>query len=218
MNLSLQLLSCLLTGILSMLSHGVEFLVAALLIMFINLLSLKEFRLALGGVLSTLALYGGSQILLVHGSGGMFGSIMASMLFFFFKVAPAIFLGIGIFRHLSITQLLLVLDGLKIPPRASYALTLTCCYLPLFFKEYNHTKESLHLRLGTHRPTPLQWLEFRLAPLMLRAISLSEELANSALIRGLDSPQKTPPAKSPWRRIDTLYALLISLVFIGGIL
>ena len=89
-------------------------------------------------------------------------------------------------------------------------MAVTCRFIPTIFIEYQLIKEAMKLRgiktgfipLIKH---PIKQIEYILIPLLIRASDLSDELAASAMTRGIDSPNRTSYSLTKFHRTDYLF-------------
>ncbi|MCR5637793.1 MAG: energy-coupling factor transporter transmembrane protein EcfT, partial [Lachnospiraceae bacterium] len=77
-----------------------------------------------------------------------------------------------------------------VPKKVTIPISSMFRFFPTIKEEYSAIKDAMTLRGVGAWSNPLEMLEFRLVPLMTELLSINNELAASALTRGLDAPNK----------------------------
>lgn len=129
------------------------------------------------------------------------------------KFGPSVLTMVYLYQSLDTSRLLRALEQTGVPGPVLIPLGITFRFLPSFVREFTHIRDALAFRglpltWRTLVTRPLALMERLLVPLLMRALLIGEELARSALARGMGGPgRKTvycPIRFSPW---DTAFCL-----------
>ena len=124
-----------------------------------------------------------------------------------------VMIGLYILKTTSVSELICSLEKLRLPRQVSVPLSVSFRFMPTIHEEYGYLKDSMRVRgiklsPGTFILHPVRTIEFSIIPLLMRSIRISDELAASAMVRGLDSGyRKTPLYELRMRAVDYLYLL-----------
>lgn len=118
----------------------------------------------------------------------------------------------------SISEMLESLNRMKVPRRISIPFSVLLRFMPTIKIELKALQENMKMRgIVTSRFFPLlhpiKYIEYTLIPLLMRMITISDELSASALIRGLDSDEKRISlTELKFNKTDLLIGLLGTLI------
>lgn len=90
----------------------------------------------------------------------------------------------------TVSEFMAAMDRLHVPKKVTIPISSMFRFFPTIKEEYSAIKDAMTLRGVGAWSNPLEMLEFRLVPLMTELLSINNELAASALTRGLDAPNK----------------------------
>lgn len=99
------------------------------------------------------------------------------------KFLPCFILGKWILTKTEVSEFVAVMWKLRLPQIAIIPLSVVFRYFPTIKEEWGSIRAAMKMR-GIHVS-----LEHIMVPLLMSAVSVSEELSAAALCRGLDSPE-----------------------------
>lgn len=133
---------------------------------------------------------------LTHYIGNVTLLVAATTVNFFFLKFTAIFmLGSFLIKTTTVTEIICALETLKIPNQITIPFAVAVRFIPSIQEDFTALKASLRVRnisisLWSFLRRPIQTVEYMLVPILMRAYKISDELAASAMIRGIDSANK----------------------------
>lgn len=130
----------------------------------------------------------------LHGAAAVAANLAAYVCYFLLKLAPLGAVFVAVCRTSRLGQLLAALEWAGLPRPAVLAVAVTFRFVPTLLEEYGHIRDALALRRGRGlwRRNPLRVAEELLLPLLVRSARLADELAASALTRGIEAPEALP--------------------------
>ena len=211
----IKLLQILLFGVMLFLLHtdiGSGLLIAVLA-GFLVFLRLPVCGLKLG------LYYGGLSLLYLllksvnHGGGLV--TVFTLILFLLRKLAPIVGIYYLFTRAMTVGEFLNALNKLHVPQKVIIPLAVTLRFFPTIGQEVGVIRDALRLR---GRPltflsfcrAPMEMLEYVFVPLMMRCVRIADELAASAVARGIENPQMHTamyPLKLRW--VDAVYLAVL---------
>ncbi|MGD9160216.1 MAG: energy-coupling factor transporter transmembrane component T [Desulfobacteraceae bacterium] len=142
-----------------------------------------------------------------------------SLYFMIIKFSPMFVMMVFIQASLNTSRFLHMLDQMRIP--AKYVIPLGVClrFMPSAAAEIRQVRYAMRMRgirffsFFTVRH-PFVMLGYMMAPILVRSLSIGEELARSAVARGIESTvQKTSIHKLSFRTVDRVVFVVWSLFF-----
>ncbi len=170
----------------------------------------------------TLAFYGVFLLLdsMASGIGSSTLSLVIVTLSYFIQKCTTIFmLGAYLSGTTSVTEVICTLETLRLPDQIIIPFAVAMRFMPSIREDFSCLKDSLRVRnidvsirgILTH---PLQTMEFLVVPILIRSYKTSDELAASAMVRGLGSGRrKTILRPLKFRALD-----FVALAFILGMI
>lgn len=148
------------------------------------------------------------------GSGYQFKGLLALVMGFLntgVRMLPAMLLGYWLAVSVRVGDFLASADRCGLPRVASIPIAVALRYLPTIAAENGQIRMAMKtrgIRVGviSFLKNPMAALETSLIPLLLRSATVADELAASALTRGLDSPGKRTHARPPSLGAADLFA------------
>ena len=178
--------------------------------------------------LGTAAAWGGYRLLLTNSSVPLV--LMAYGCFFILKTLPLVCLCASVATTTRLSELFALLGKTRLPSSLILAIAVTCRFIPTLDGEYGRIREAMRVRgirggVMAFATRPIRQVEYILLPLATRATRLADELAASAMTRGIESPVRREYALSPLRPADTglmawliLLAAAFAFISTGGII
>lgn len=109
------------------------------------------------------------------------------------KFTPMFVMMIVVYSTLNVSRFLHTLEKSGLPKAFVIPLGVSIRFVPSLTEEYQHIRNAMKFRgigvsLGNMMRKPLTTIEYILVPLLMRSLSISDELARTALTRGIDNP------------------------------
>ncbi len=102
--------------------------------------------------------------------------------------------GLVMFRFLisstTVSEFIAAMDGFHIPKKVAVPVSVMFRFFPAMREEYGLIRNAMKLRgIGSIRH-PFRMLEYQMLPFLTELLQIGNELAASAMTRGLDAPKK----------------------------
>lgn len=116
---------------------------------------------------------------------------------------------------MTVSELLQALDTLRVPRVIVIPLAVTLRFFPTIGLEVAAIRDALRVRnrrpsAGGFLRAPLQMLEYVIVPLMMRCITIANELSASAVARGIENPaRRTAMRPLRFTQVDAAYSLFV---------
>ena len=102
------------------------------------------------------------------------------------RMMPCILAGILLVRNASMQKMIAAMRALHLPQGFSTAISTTLRYFPAIKEEFGHVRAAAKLQ-----NIPMsERLESTIVPIMMSAVSTSDEIAAAAVVRGIENPCK----------------------------
>ena len=102
------------------------------------------------------------------------------------RMMPCILAGILLVRNASMQKMIAAMRALHLPQGFITAISTTLRYFPAIREEFGHVRAAAKLQ-----NIPLsERLEATVVPIMMSAVSTSDEIAAAAVVRGIENPCK----------------------------
>ncbi|MDR0288242.1 MAG: energy-coupling factor transporter transmembrane protein EcfT [Clostridiales bacterium] len=111
------------------------------------------------------------------------------------KMVPIIMVGRWIMKTTHMDDLMVSLQRLKLPQSVTIPLTVSFRYIPTLAIEYSMIRNTMAIRgicdtIWKKLARPIQTVEYILIPLLMRCLTVTDELAASGTTRGLEREEK----------------------------
>ncbi len=178
------------TGILIFINNRMEveclFILMPLVLFFI----LKDFTFAIKQIILFFVLIG-MQLFLIPLLPMTVGGILCIFLMYIRKLIPCFMLGKYIIKTTKVSKFMAALYKMKVPKGFSIALTISLRYFPTMKEEWSYIKDAMLLRgisvsLFGFLKHPFKTLEYVYVPMLISASSISDEITQAAITRGID--------------------------------
>ncbi len=128
------------------------------------------------------------------------------------QILPGMMMAYFLLASTSVSEFVTAMDRLHVPKSISVPMSVLFRFFPTIVEEYGHVRDAMRMREVGNLRQPMAMLEYRMVPFMTSIVSISNDLAASALTRGLSAPVRRTnvcPIGFTWR--DGL-----ALVLTGG--
>ena len=120
---------------------------------------------------------------------------IATVSFFLLKCTAIFMLGSFLIETTPVTEIICALETMKVPNQIVIPFAVAVRFIPSIREDFNSLKASLRVRnisvsIWNFLRHPIQTIEYMLVPILMRSYKISEELAASAMIRGIDNGRK----------------------------
>lgn len=128
------------------------------------------------------------------------------------QILPGMMMAYFLIVSTSVSEFVTAMDRLHVPKSISVPMSVLFRFFPTIVEEYGHVRDAMRMREVGNLRQPMAMLEYRMVPFMTSIVSIGNDLAASALTRGLSAPVRRTnvcPIGFTWR--DGL-----ALVMMGG--
>ena len=128
------------------------------------------------------------------------------------QILPGMMMAYFLLASTSVSEFVTAMDRLHVPKSISVPMSVLFRFFPTIVEEYGHVRDAMRMREVGNLRQPMAMLEYRMVPFMTSIVSIGNDLAASALTRGLSAPVRRTnvcPIGFTWR--DGL-----ALVLMGG--
>lgn len=212
-NPATKLLLMVLVGIIVFVTVKIQTLLLLIILITILMLSSGVYKTTFK-FLAIFAIFVLLDIVSVFVGGNLIWVMFLATIFIFWRFMVLFMIGFYIEKTTPVTELIDSLERMKIPRQITIPLAVALRFMPTIREEYSCLRDSMRIRnIGTSFidliSHPIQTLEYSLVPLLIRSYTISDELAASAMVRGVDNPkQKTSLYQSKLRKLDVILIIL----------
>lgn len=128
------------------------------------------------------------------------------------QILPGMMMAYFLIVSTSVSEFVTAMDRMHVPKSISVPMSVLFRFFPTIVEEYGHVRDAMRMREVGNLRQPMAMLEYRMVPFMTSIVSIGNDLAASALTRGLSTPVRRTnvcPIGFTWR--DGL-----ALVLMGG--
>ena len=128
------------------------------------------------------------------------------------QILPGMMMAYFLIVSTSVSEFVTAMDRMHVPKSISVPMSVLFRFFPTIVEEYGHVRDAMRMREVGNLRQPMAMLEYRMVPFMTSIVSIGNDLAASALTRGLSAPVRRTnvcPIGFTWR--DGL-----ALVLTGG--
>jgi energy-coupling factor transporter transmembrane protein EcfT len=147
--------------------------------------------------------------------------LLLTLLYVFQRLVLLAMLGAYVAGTTTISEFICALEKLRLPRQISLPLAVSLRFMPTIWEEYGYLKDSMKIRgievswVGLIRH-PVKVIEYTIVPLLMRSLMIADELAASAMVRGIDSGRpKTPLRELSLNASDYLTVLCFAVAIAG---
>ena len=150
--------------------------------------------------------------MLIRHTYGILNFVMVALFMCISRFMPGLVMGAYLVGTTKISEFMAAMDRMHVPQSVSIALSVTFRFFPTLKEEYQSISKSMRVRgVRFGGGKPFQMLEYRLIPLIISSVKISEELSAAALTRGLGSPKKRTNICEIGFRIQDIIAIGLCL-------
>lgn len=128
------------------------------------------------------------------------------------QILPGMMMAYFLIVSTSVSEFVTAMDRMHVPKSINVPMSVLFRFFPTIVEEYGHVRDAMRMREVGNLRQPMAMLEYRMVPFMTSIVSIGNDLAASALTRGLSAPVRRTnvcPIGFTWR--DGL-----ALVLTGG--
>lgn len=128
------------------------------------------------------------------------------------QILPGMMMAYFLLASTSVSEFVTAMDRMHVPKSISVPMSVLFRFFPTIVEKYGHVRDAMRMREVGNLRQPMAMLEYRMVPFMTSIVSIGNDLAASALTRGLSAPVRRTnvcPIGFTWR--DGL-----ALVMMGG--
>lgn len=142
----------------------------------------------------------------------MINLLFTGMIALMTQILPGMMMAYFLIVSTSVSEFVTAMDRMHVPKSISVPMSVLFRFFPTIVEEYGHVRDAMRMREVGNLRQPMAMLEYRMVPFMTSIVSIGNDLAASALTRGLSAPVRRTnvcPIGFTWR--DGL-----ALVMMGG--
>lgn len=119
-----------------------------------------------------------------------FNLLFTGIIAFSVEIIPGYMMAYFIFSTTSVGEFIAAMDRMHVTKKLTIPISVTFRFFSTIREEYVNVRDAMKLRgIGSFR-NPLMMLEFRMVPFLTSIVSIGNDLAASALTRGLAAPNE----------------------------
>lgn len=118
------------------------------------------------------------------------------------QILPGIMMAYFLIVSTSVSEFVTAMDRMHVPKSISVPMSVLFRFFPTIVEEYGHVRDAMRMREVGNLRQPMAMLEYRMVPFMTSIVSIGNDLAASALTRGLSAPVRRTnvcPIGFTWR-------------------
>ncbi|MBA1325028.1 energy-coupling factor transporter transmembrane protein EcfT [Enterococcus faecium] len=143
--------------------------------------------------------------------------IFGTSLYIVFRMLPVVMISWLLVSVYTSNELLSSLEKIHLPKKIMLSITVVIRFFPTYRSEIRMIKESLKMRnICLSFFQPLQYLEFLLVPVLIRATMIAEEMTANAITKGIESPVKRSSYyKTNMSLLDYIILFSVTIFFLS---
>lgn len=118
------------------------------------------------------------------------------------QILPGMMMAYFLIVSTSVSEFVTAMDRMHVPKSISVPMSVLFRFFPTIVEEYGHVRDAMRMREVGNLRQPMAMLEYRMVPFMTSIVSIGNDLASSALTRGLSAPVRRTnvcPIGFTWR-------------------
>lgn len=118
------------------------------------------------------------------------------------QILPGMMMAYFLIVSTSVSEFVTAMDRMHVPKSISVPMSVLFRFFPTIVEEYGHVRDAMRMREVGNLRQPMAMLEYRMVPFMASIVSIGNDLASSALTRGLSAPVRRTnvcPIGFTWR-------------------
>lgn len=118
------------------------------------------------------------------------------------QILPGMMMAYFLIVSTSVSEFVTAMDRMHVPKSISVPMSVLFRFFPTIVEEYGHVRDAMRMREVGNLRQPMAMLEYRMVPFMTSIVPIGNDLAASALTRGLSAPVRRTnvcPIGFTWR-------------------
>ena len=140
--------------------------------------------------------------LLVSLLPAMINLLFTGMIALMTQILPGMMMAYFLIVSTSVSEFVTAMDRMHVPKSISVPMSVLFRFIPTIVEEYGHVRDAMRMREVGDLRQPMAMLEYRMVPFLTSIVSIGNDLAASALTRGLSAPVRRTnvcPIGFTWR-------------------
>lgn len=132
----------------------------------------------------------------------MINLLFTGMIALMTQILPGMMMAYFLIVSTSVSEFVTAMDRMHVPKSISVPMSVLFRFFPTIVEEYGHVRDAMRMREVGSLRQPMAMLEYRMVPFMTSIVSIGNDLAASALTRGLSAPVRRTnvcPIGFAWR-------------------
>lgn len=142
-------------------------------------------------------------------------ALFTGMIALFTQILPGMMMAYFLIVSTTVSEFVAAMDRMHVTKKISMPFSVLFRFFPTIIEEYGHVKDAMLMRKVGSIRNPMKMLEYRMVPFLTSIVSIGNDLAASALTRGLNSPVKRTnvcPIGFTWRDGIAFFAIIFCLI------
>ena len=143
--------------------------------------------------------------------------LFTGMIALFTQILPGMMMAYFLIVSTTVSEFVAAMDRMHVTKKISVPFSVLFRFFPTIIEEYGHVRDAMMMReVGSIR-SPMKMLEYRMVPFLTSIVSIGNDLAASALTRGLNAPVKRTnvcPIGFTWRDGIAFFATICCLIIV----
>lgn len=103
------------------------------------------------------------------------------------QILPGMMMAYFLIVSTSVSEFVTAMDRMHVPKSISVPMSVLFRFFPTIVEEYGHVRDAMRMREVGNLRQPMAMLEYRMVPFLTSIVSIGNDLAASALTRGLSA-------------------------------
>ena len=149
-------------------------------------------------------------LMLIKNTYGIVNFILVAIFMVVARFMPGFVMGCYLVTTTRVNEFMEAMSRMHIPNSVSIALSVTFRFFPTLKEEYESINKSMKvrgIRFGGGKPSKI--VEYRLVPMIISSMKISDDLSAAALTRGLGSPRKRTNICEIGFRLQDILAIIL---------
>lgn len=140
------------------------------------------------------------------------------------RISVFVAMGMWMTSRMKVGNFITALENMRVPKGMTITFAVVLRYIPTVRQEFYYIKNTMRLRgIGISFKNlilhPIKTFEYSFVPLIIRSMTIADELSASAMTRGLDlHTKRIPIIEVKIKAIDIIITTTVILLLVGGMI
>ncbi|MDU5961440.1 MULTISPECIES: energy-coupling factor transporter transmembrane component T [Peptoniphilaceae] len=153
------------------------------------------------------------QIMVIPKTSGILNYFIIAITNLLVRFSPSIAMGYVFVTTTTISEFIAAMEKIHLPKQITIPMAVMCRFFPTIIDQWKATSDAMKIRnITLFKTNFMNYLEYKLVPMIISSIIIGEELSASALTRGLGGPvRRTNICKIGFKSLD-IFLIMVSLL------